>query len=56
MPSIKDNIKEELLKMIEEEKYNIYTRKVISESQEEFYHIKAEENFIKKLERFVKSI
>ena len=56
MPDIKENIKQELLKMIEEEKKAIYYRRVISESLEEGYQISSEENFIKRLERFVKSI
>ena len=56
MPDIKENIKQELLKMIEEEKKAIYYRRVISESLEESHQITSEENFIKRLERFVKSI
>ena len=56
MPDIKENIKQELLKMIEEEKQTIYYRRIISDSLGEGYQISAEENFIKKLERFVKSI
>ena len=56
MPVVKDYIQEELLKMIEEEKKAIYYRRVISESLEEGYQITSEENFIKRLERFVKSI
>ena len=56
MPDIKENIKQELLKMIEEEKKAIYYHRIISDSLEEGYQITSEENFIKKLERFVKSI
>ena len=56
MPDIKENIKQELLKMIEEEKKAIYYRRIISESLQEGYQISSEENFIKRLERFVKSI
>ena len=56
MPSIKENIKQELLKMIEEEKKAIYYRKIISDTLEEGFQITSEENFIEKLERFVKSI
>ena len=56
MPDIKENIKQELLKMIEEEKKAIYYCRIISESLEESYQITSEENFIKRLERFVKSI
>ena len=56
MAVIKDYIQAELLKMIEEEKSSIYSRRVISDTHEEIYQINAEENFIKRLERFVKSI
>lgn len=56
MPDIKENIKQELLKMIEEEKKAIYYRRIISDSLEEGYQITSEENFIEKLERFAKSI
>lgn len=56
MPDIKENIKLELLKMIEEEKRLIYYRRVNASYLEENYQIQAEENFIEKLERFAKSI
>ena len=56
MASIKENIKQELLKMIEEEKTAIYYRRITADSLEEGYQITAEENFIERLERFVKSI
>ena len=56
MPDIKENIKQELLKMIEEERNNIYYRRVNASYLEENYQIQAEENFINRLERFVKSI
>ena len=56
MPDIKENIKLELLKMIEEEKRLIYYRRVNATYLEENYQIQAEENFIEKLERFAKSI
>lgn len=56
MASIKDNIKQELLRMIEEERKAIYYRKIISDTLEEGFQITSEENFIEKLERFVKSI
>lgn len=56
MPDIKENIKLELLKMIEDEKKLIYYRKETAFLYEENYQIQAEENFIEKLERFVKSI
>ena len=56
MPDIKENIKQELLKMIEEEKKAIYYRKIISDTLEEGFQITSEENFIEKLERFAKSI
>lgn len=42
--------------MIEEEKKAIYYRRIISDTIEEGYQITSEENFIKKLERFAKSI
>lgn len=56
MADIKENIKQELLKMIEEEKKAIYYRRIISDTIEEGYQITSEENFIKKLEKFAKSI
>ena len=56
MPDIKENIKQELLKMIEEERNNIYYRRVNANHLEENYQIQAEENFINRLERFAKSI
>ena len=56
MPDIKENIKQELLKMIEDEKMLIYYRRVNVTYLEENYQIRAEESFIKRLERFVKSI
>lgn len=56
MPDIKENIKLELLKMIEDERTNIYYRRVNASYLEENYQIQAEEKFIEKLERFVKSI
>ena len=56
MPDIKENIKIELLKMIEEDRKNLYYRRVNANYLEENYQIQAEENFIERLERFVKSI
>ena len=56
MPDIKENIKQELLKMIEQEKTAIYYRRVTADMLEEHYQISAEENFIKRLERFVNSL
>ena len=56
MPDIKENIKQELLRMIEEERKAIYYRRITADSLEEGYQITAEENFIERLERFVKSI
>ena len=56
MPDIKENIKLELLKMIEEEKSNIYHRRLNATYLEENYQIQAEKNFIERLERFAKSI
>ena len=56
MPDIKENIKQELLKMIEDEKRLIYYRRVNANYLEENYQIRAEENFIERLERFAKSI
>lgn len=56
MPDIKENIKQELLKMIEEERNNIYYRRVNASYLEENYQIQAEENFIDRIERFAKSI
>ena len=59
MPSIKENIKNELLSLIETEKSNIEKRWNVLGSiadSGEFYQIQCEENFIKKLERFAKSI
>lgn len=56
MPDIKENIKLELLTMIEEERKNIYYRRVNASYLEENYQIQAEENFIDRIERFAKSI
>ena len=56
MPDIKENIKQELLRMLEEERTAIYYRRITADSLEEGYQISAEENFITRLERFVKSI
>lgn len=56
MPDIKENIKQELLKMIEDERTNVYHRRIISESLAEGYQITAEENFLDRLERFANSI
>lgn len=56
MADIKENIKQELTKLIEQEKSALYYRRVIADKLEEHYQISAEENFIKRLERFIKSI
>ena len=56
MPDIKENIKQEILKMIENERKAIYYRRITADSLEEGYQITSEENFINRLERFVKSI
>lgn len=51
--SIKDNIKEELLKLIEEERTKIDTR---LEMHGDVYEISCECNFLDKLEKFVESL
>ena len=51
--SIKDNIKEELLKMIVEERKNIDTR---LQMNGDVYEIACEGNFLDKLEKFAESI
>ena len=56
MPTIKENIKQQLLILIEQERNLIYYRRLNANYLEEHYQIRAEENFIDKLERFVKSI
>ena len=56
MADIKENIKQELLRMIEEERTATYYRRITADSLEEGYQIQAEENFINRLERFVESI
>ena len=58
MPSIKENIKEELLKKINEEWMLVGGREaaIIPWSAEEQYQIDCEKRFLRKLEEFVKSI
>jgi flagellar biosynthesis/type III secretory pathway chaperone len=56
MPDIKENIKQELTKLVEQEKNALYYRRIIADKLEEHYQITAEESFIKRLERFIKSI
>lgn len=56
MPDIKENIKQELTKLIEQEKNALYYRRMLADKLEEHYQLSAEENFIKRLERFIESI
>lgn len=53
---IKENIKWELLKMIEVELSNIEMRKLYVICRDELYHIACEKTFLDKLKDFVKSI
>lgn len=53
---IKENIKWELIKMIEVELHNLDMRKLYISSKDEFYHIACEETFLNKLRDFVNSI
>ena len=54
--SIIENIKAELLKMINIEKGNIVERRRAVMVSEEYYQIIGEENFLNRLEEFVESI
>lgn len=56
MPDIKENIKWELIKMIEVELHNLDIRKLYISYKDEFYHIACEETFLNKLRDFVNSI
>ena len=56
MPSIKENIKEQLLTMISEEYDKTMKRLALSESSQESFQIMAERNFLNKLEEFVRSL
>ena len=56
MPSIKDNIKQELLKRIYEEEDTLMQRQALSESASESYQCTCERNFLAKLKEFVESL
>ena len=56
MPSIKDNIKQELLNMIAEEHQQCIRRQCVADSSAESFQILAERNFLNKLEEFVRSL
>ncbi|MBO7732133.1 MAG: hypothetical protein J6S67_06265 [Methanobrevibacter sp.] len=54
--SIKDNIKEELLRLISLERETLYARRNYVTDMSEHYQIVCEENFLDKLEKFANSI
>ena len=56
MPDIKENIREELLKKIEEEFENLNMRRLYASSKDELYQLICEENFLSKLKKFAESI
>ena len=53
--SIKDNIKEELISIINIESHYLKGRKLCADG-DELYQIRCEENFIEKLRKFAESI
>lgn len=56
MPDIKGNIKEELLKLIEDEFNKLEMRRLYIMSKDETYQLLCEENFLNKLKKFAESI
>ena len=56
MPSIRENIKEALYNLIDEEERNLEERRIYAVQSQEFYQIKCEENFISKLRKLVDSL
>ena len=56
MASIKDNIKEELLKLVYEEEGNLMQRQALCDSPQEAYQCTCERNFLNKLKQFGESL
>ena len=56
MPSIKENIKEELLRIIYLEEDILITRQALCDSPQEAYQCTCERNFLNTLKNFVESL
>ena len=56
MPSIKENIKEELLKLIYQEEETLMQRQSLCDSPQEAYQCTCERNFLNKLKGLVESL
>ena len=56
MASIKDNIKEELLKLIYQEEENLILRQALCDTPQEAYQCTCERNFLNKLKQFGESL
>lgn len=56
MASIKDNIKDELLKLIYQEEEVLMQRQALCDSPQEAYQCTCERNFLNKLKKFGESI
>ena len=56
MSSVKDNIKEELLKLIYQEEDSLMQRQVLCDSAQEAYQCTCERNFLNKLKTFGESL
>lgn len=54
--SIKDNIKEELLKLIKIEEQHLLQRHICATSVGEYREIHSEQHFLEKLKKFAESI
>lgn len=56
MPSIKENIKAELLKLVYEEEKNVMNRIAMTQTAQEAYECICERNFLNKLKSFGESL
>lgn len=56
MASIKDNIKNELMKLIYQEEDNLMQRQALCDSAQEAYQCTCERNFLNKLKQFGESL
>ncbi|MBR3917169.1 MAG: hypothetical protein IKJ59_00330 [Clostridia bacterium] len=56
MPSIKDNIKEELLKKIYDEETNVMQRIALTNTAQEAYECTCERNFLNKLKEWAETL
>ena len=54
--SIKDNIKEELLRLIKIEEQYLLQRHISATSEDEYREINSEQHFLDKLKKFAESI